>query len=116
LTRRKVEPTAEAEAGLEVIYERVRRSFMENLTTIDDATRHLASGALDETERSEAERAAHRLVGTAAMVGFPEATATARRLEATFGAGNIGPGDAAAIQTEADALRRILFGHQHRSR
>jgi HPt (histidine-containing phosphotransfer) domain-containing protein len=107
--------TPEAEAQLEVIYERVRRSFVKNLTTIDRATRHLAAGDLDEAERGEAEHAAHRLAGTAETVGFPEATAPARRLEEAFASGDV-RADAAVLQTDADVLRTILAGQQRRNR
>jgi flagellar hook assembly protein FlgD len=46
-TRRPPDKSPLVQERLDAIYEKVRRSFEENLTTIDDATRRLASGELD---------------------------------------------------------------------
>ena len=107
--------TSEAQARLQVIYEKVRKSFAENLTTIDAATRHLETGALDDAERRAAERAAHRLVGAAETVGFPEATAPARRLEDAFGYDDVDPDIARRLRTDAAILRKILLGQRRHS-
>ena len=112
-TRRRVDNSALVRARLDAIYEKVRRSFEENLATIDDATRRLASGDLDDAERKAAEGAAHRLVGAAAMVGFPEATTPARRLEEAFGTPDVGPDAAPDLQADAEELRILLAGHPH---
>ena len=113
-TSRRGDISPEGEARMEALFERLRRSFVDNLETIDAATRHLATDALGEAERTEAETAAHRLVGAAAMVGFPEATVPARRLEAVLGGDEVCPADAALLQAEADELRAILLGVHRR--
>ena len=104
----------EIRARLDAIYEHFRQSFAENLDTIDEATHHLETGALDDEERSAAERAAHRLVGAAETVGFPEATAPARRLENAFGLGEVRPEKVARLRTDAAALQEILLGDERR--
>jgi HPt (histidine-containing phosphotransfer) domain-containing protein len=102
---------AEAQVRLKDIYKRVRQSFAATLTAIDLAIGRLETGALNDIERRAVERAAHRLVGLAGTVGFPEATALARRIEEAFGLGDVGPDQAAALRSDAAALRRILLGH-----
>ena len=105
------EVTAKIRERLQAIYERARGSFAEELATIDAAIHQLVTGALDEPERSAAERAAHRIAGTAGTFGFPEATAPARRLEDAF-THHPHPDAAHRLATDADALRRILAGNQ----
>jgi HPt (histidine-containing phosphotransfer) domain-containing protein len=103
-------PQAES-AGerLQSIYARARASFAENLATIDASVSHLKAGALDEPERDAAERAAHRLAGAAGTVGYPEATAPARRLEDAF-ANDPRPDQAGLLQEQVAALHNVLFG------
>lgn len=96
-----------ARERLQAIYDRARASFTENLETIETAVGHLTTGALDETERDAAERAAHRLAGAAGTVGLPDATAPARQLEYAF-AEHPGPDRAGVLQEHAATLRRIL--------
>jgi diguanylate cyclase (GGDEF)-like protein len=103
--------TAKVRERLQAIYERARASFAEELATIDAAVNQLQTGALGEPERSAAERAAHRLAGSAGTVGFPEATAPARQLEDAF-THHLHPDAAHRLATDADALRRILIGNQ----
>lgn len=107
-SQRLLEITSEAQARLQVIYAQVRRSFAENLATIEAATGHLEAGDLEEQDRMAAEHAAHRLVGAAETVGFPEATAPARRLEAAF-ADDLRADEAELLKVDAAALRSILF-------
>jgi len=105
------EVTAQTRERLRAIRVRARASFGENLATIDAAITNLKAGALDESSRSAAERAAHRLVGAAGTIGFPEATAPARQLEAAF-ASDPHPEKAHLLEAEAAALRKILIGNQ----
>ncbi|MDQ4054284.1 MAG: diguanylate cyclase [Actinomycetota bacterium] len=105
------EVTATIRERLQAIYERARGSFAEELATIDAGVNHLKAGALDEPERSAAERAAHRLAGTAGTFGFPEATAPAQRLEDAF-THQPHPDAAHRLATEVDALRKILAADQ----
>jgi len=112
-TRRPPDKSPLVQERLDAIYEKVRRSFEENLTTIDDATRRLASGELDDAGRKAAEGAAHRLVGAAAMVGFPEATRPARRLEEAFAAADVGPTHVPRMRADTEELRALLAGHPH---
>lgn len=100
---------SDTEARLEAIYARARASFAENLATITMAIDELQTGALDASGQRAAERAAHRLVGAAGTVGFPEATAPARRLEDAF-TEDVRPDVAPLLHADADALRGILFG------
>jgi HPt (histidine-containing phosphotransfer) domain-containing protein len=111
---RSADVTTDAQTRLQLIYERIRRSLATNLATIDAASRRLASGTLNETERKEAETAAHQLVGTAAMIGFPDATAPARRIEDVLGGDHMHPDDAALLRADAHELRTILLGDQRR--
>ncbi|MFC7596466.1 Hpt domain-containing protein [Terrabacter sp. GCM10028922] len=96
-----------ARERLQAIYDRARASFTENLETIETAVSRLTAGALDETGRDAAERAAHRLAGAAGTVGLPDATAPARQLEHAF-AEHPGPDRAEVLQEHASRLRRIL--------
>ena len=105
------EVTAKTRERLQAISVRARASFAESLATIDAAVAHLKVGALDESSRSAAERAAHRLVGAAGTIGFPEATAPARELEAAF-ADDPHLDKAHLLEAGAAALRTILFGNQ----
>ena len=98
-----------ARERLQAIYDRARASFAENLATIDAAVSDLTTGALDETGRHAAERAAHRLAGAAGTVGFPEATAPARELEDAF-ANDPRQDQAGLLREQAATLRSILSG------
>ena len=109
-TRHRID-AAEVQARLEAIYERFRESFAANLTTLDEAT-----GALDDAERRAAESAAHRIAGAAETVGFPEATAPARRLEEAFGRAKVHSAKARGLQGDTATLRRILLGKGRRAR
>jgi HPt (histidine-containing phosphotransfer) domain-containing protein len=114
-TRHRID-AAEVQARLEAIYERFRESFAANLTTLDEASRHLETGALDDAERSAAESAAHRIAGAAETVGFPEATAPARRLEEAFGRAKVHSAKATRLLGDTATLRRILLGKDGRAR
>jgi diguanylate cyclase (GGDEF)-like protein len=103
------EATGKTQERLQAIYERARASFVENLAAIDTAVSHLKAGTLDEGSRSAAERAAHRLAGTAGTVGYPDATGPSRLLEYGF-ATDPHPDRADFLATEAAVLRGILFG------
>lgn len=102
--------SAEVQARLEAIYDQFRESFAVNLTTIDEAAHHLEIGALDDDERSAAECAAHRIAGAAETVGFPEATAPARRLEEAFGREQVRSARPRRLLLDTVTLRRILLG------
>ncbi|WP_245916767.1 diguanylate cyclase [Nocardioides gansuensis] len=103
--------TPATQARLQAIFERARASFADNLSTIEAAVSDLEAGALDESSRRAAERAAHRLAGAAGTVGFPEATTPARRLEDAFADDEVVPDKVDLLETYAAALRRILFGN-----
>lgn len=105
---RRFDVTPETQARLQVIYEQVRRSLAENVATIDAAISLLATSALDEPDRKAAERAAHRLVGAAETIGFPEATAPARRLESAFASDRVRADGVPLLRIDTAALRRIL--------
>lgn len=100
---------ASAGERLQAIYDRARASFAENLATIDAAVSQLMAGALDEPERDAAERAAHRLAGTAGTVGYAEATEPARQLEDAF-ANDPRPDQAGLLREQVVALKDILSG------
>ncbi|MCW2780158.1 MAG: Two component response regulator receiver modulated diguanylate cyclase [Marmoricola sp.] len=108
-------PSPEIEAKtrerLQAIYQHARASFAEELAAIDAAVTQLETGALDEPQQRAAERAAHRLAGTAGTFGFPEATEPARRLEDAF-AHPLHPDAVHRLATDAAALRTILSGNQ----
>ena len=105
------EVIAKTRERLQAIYQRARASFAEELAAIDAAVNRLKTGALDEPEQRAAERAAHRLAGTAGTFGFPEATEPARRLEVAF-THPLHPESVHRLATDAAALRRILDGDQ----
>lgn len=112
---RRGDVSADSQARLQVIYARVQQSFGQNLTTLGAAVSHLAHDALDGVERRAAECAAHRLVGAAETVGFPEATAPARRLEEAFARSDLRPDRASALGAEVAVLRRILVAPERRT-
>lgn len=112
-TTQRLDP-AEIQARLDAIYDHFRESFAANLMTIDQAMRQLEAGALDEAERRAAESAAHRVAGAAETVGFPAATAPARRLECAFGDGGMRPDSTDLLRADVAALRGILLVPQRR--
>jgi diguanylate cyclase (GGDEF)-like protein len=75
---------SQARTRLGEIAARARVTLAENLATIETAVRGLEGGALDEETRRQAERAAHRIAGTAGTVGLAGATDPARAIEHAF--------------------------------
>ncbi|MEU4605359.1 diguanylate cyclase [Kribbella sp. NPDC023972] len=93
---------------LAVIHERARNAFANNVATLEGAVGALADGTLPETQRRDAEHAAHRLAGSAGTFGFPDATVLARELEESF-ATDPGPAAARVLAVRVEALRRSLL-------
>jgi diguanylate cyclase (GGDEF)-like protein len=93
---------------LAAVNERARNAFADNVATLEGAVGALAHGTLPETQRRDAEHAAHRLAGSAGTFGFPDATALARELEESF-ATDPNPTAARVLAVRVAALRRSLL-------
>ncbi|MFI5627052.1 diguanylate cyclase [Nocardioides sp. NPDC051685] len=98
---------SQARARLDELAARARVSLAESLATIEAAVRVLEAGALDEETERQAERAAHRIAGTAGTVGLPDATEPARAIEQAF-AGHARADDARRMARHVAELRRAL--------
>jgi diguanylate cyclase (GGDEF)-like protein len=92
---------------LAAVTERARTAFADNVATLEGAVGVLAHGTLPESQRRDAEQAAHRLVGSAGTFGFPDATVLARELEESFAA-DPSPAVARVLAVRVAALRRSL--------
>lgn len=78
------------------------------VVTIQNAVAALADGRLDEPNRADAQRQAHRIAGVAGTFGFDEASSTARELEAFFESRPTDPADARPATRLVRTLREAL--------
>ena len=95
-----------ARASIAEIGERYRHSAADQLAVLDRAFAALAGGTLEEGLRREAERAAHKLIGSAGTFGFERASDLARDLEEVFT--NPTPAHGPRVRELLDALRAEL--------
>lgn len=97
------------------LWQRYRGDNLARVATIDRAARALAEGRLDDAERHEAQRAAHKLAGALGTFGFSSAGETARTIELILGAPDVdprAPNRARLLQLveQVAAIRRELAG------
>jgi HPt (histidine-containing phosphotransfer) domain-containing protein len=93
-------------ALLAALWVKIRPMVEERLALLDAAAAAAASGALGETQRTEACGAAHKLAGSLGMYGYDEGTAVARKIEVLLGEA---VPDAARLQALNGELRRAVF-------
>ncbi|HEU4811629.1 MAG TPA: diguanylate cyclase, partial [Nocardioides sp.] len=99
----------QAQSSIAAIWDRVRPTVLEGVAVIEEAVVALLEGRLGEEERAAAERAAHKIAGSAGTFGFHRATGLARDLEALFAVGTEHDEQAGALGADnVDALRREL--------
>lgn len=105
----KASTTETMRASMQTIWERVRPAVSANVDEIAAAVVTLRAGRLDEEHRAAAERAAHKITGSAGSFGFHRASELARDLESLFAAGaDRDLQSAARAADQVDALRREL--------
>jgi diguanylate cyclase (GGDEF)-like protein len=96
-------------AGLAELWDRYRGTSYERVDRIEDAVFQLLEGRLDPETRREAERDAHKLVGSIGTFGFVEASAIAREAEEILGSGReLTPPDVLRLSDLVAALRAEL--------
>ena len=78
LEQRKHEELADA---IDAIWTRSRDVIMSRVSLIEAAATSLIASSLTESDRLEAQRAAHRLAGTVGIFGFHNASSLARDIE-----------------------------------
>lgn len=100
-------PAAAVEAAVQGVWARMRDTVLARVDPLDDAVAALVEGRLAELERDQAERAAHKLAGSAGTFGFDEASRVARRLERRFAA-QPSRDEGWAAAEEVTALRAAL--------
>ncbi|MGI8773715.1 MAG: response regulator [Actinomycetota bacterium] len=76
--------SADIEAGLAAIRDRYQDNAAQQVKLVEDAVVAALEGRLEPDGRREAERAAHKLAGSAGTFGFPAASAFAREIEGTL--------------------------------
>ena len=97
-----LEPAAAFDAAqvldaVAALWIKVKPTMLERVTRIEDATLALMEGVLDEQDRRDAEREAHKMAGALGTFGFPGGSRTAREIELLLG----GP----TVLTYSDALQ-----------
>lgn len=95
------------DAAVQGVWARLRDTITARVDVIDEAVAALVEGRLDEPIRADAERAAHKLAGSAGTFGFHDATRLARQLEHRFAA-DPDIGEARAAAEAVVALRSAL--------
>lgn len=101
----------ELQQGAAELWARARVRALAAVTLIEEAVVALGEDGLDPSDRRDAERAAHRLAGSAGTFGFPRASQAARELERILGGTGRVPAEQLASATqEVAALRAALEG------
>lgn len=77
-------PEAQTQAAIAELWESFKGPILERLTLLEDAIAALEQGRLSEDIRSEGQRAAHKLVGSLGMFGYPQGSEIARLMEILF--------------------------------
>ncbi|MDQ4130758.1 MAG: Hpt domain-containing protein [Actinomycetota bacterium] len=71
----------EVRAALQALFEKHGDEFDRRIQTLEEAVSAVRAGALDDELRGEANRDAHKLVGSLGMFGLPRGSELARELE-----------------------------------
>ncbi|MDJ1178266.1 response regulator [Roseofilum sp. BLCC_M91] len=77
-------PEAETQAVIAELWNSFKGPILERLTLLEDVISRLEQGRLSEDMRQEGQRAAHKLVGSLGMFGYPQGSEIARSMEMIF--------------------------------
>ena len=103
------ESQAKARATIALIAGQARRHNIDRAAEIEDALMAALENRLDESVRLNAERAAHKIAGSAGTFGYPRASELARNLEHFFERGEFDQSAALLTAVEwAEALQQEL--------
>ncbi|MBW3602912.1 MAG: diguanylate cyclase, partial [Actinobacteria bacterium] len=96
-------------AAVGAVWERVAPTVVGHVDTVAEAVAAMRTGVLDEAKRRDAERAAHKVTGSAGTFGFHRASELAARLEPGLAAGDgLDASRAAALGPLVAELHREL--------
>jgi diguanylate cyclase (GGDEF)-like protein len=104
------DPGVDHDRPLRRFWEQSRGGVGAELAVIERAVAAAVAGELGDEQRALAAREAHKLVGSAATVGFAAASERARELEIGLSAGALAPADAALLEAAVRDCRNELFG------
>jgi diguanylate cyclase (GGDEF)-like protein len=77
-------PEAQTQTAIAELWESFKGPILERLTLLEDAIAALEQGKYSEDMRQEGQRAAHKLVGSLGMFGYPQGSEIARSIETMF--------------------------------
>lgn len=77
-------PEAQTQAAIAQLWESFKEPILERLALLEDAIAALEEDRLSEDIRCEGQRAAHKLVGSLGMFGYPQGSEIARLMEILF--------------------------------
>ncbi|MDJ1174196.1 response regulator [Roseofilum capinflatum] len=77
-------PEAETQAAIAELWDSFKGPILERLALLEDAIAGLEQGQLSEQMREDARSAAHKLVGSLGMFGYPQGSELARSMEMMF--------------------------------
>lgn len=105
---------ADLAAAVEALWARLGSELLARVDTLEEALTAIVESRLDEELRRQAERDAHRIVGSAGTFGRHQASTLARHLEELFTGS--APIDASAVEDavgQVERLRTELSGPPH---
>jgi HPt (histidine-containing phosphotransfer) domain-containing protein len=96
-------------AAVAEIWERSKGTIFGRVAVLEQATRALLAGTLDEALRQRAEQEAHKLTGSLGTFGFAQGSRLAREMEHALGVGvPLGQAEAARLSELVVTLRQEL--------
>lgn len=90
------------------LWEEMKGSVLARVAVVEGAVAALRCGSLEEGQRAEAEREAHKLAGSAGMFGFTAGSKLAREAELTLGHSPLSAEDLGRLSAIVAALRSEL--------
>jgi HPt (histidine-containing phosphotransfer) domain-containing protein len=104
-----VETEASLSAAIDRLWARFRPEITSRVETLEAAAAALAGGALNESQRHEAQAAAHKLAGTLGTFSLARGTQLARELESIYtGEGALDASAAERLAAMAVELRALI--------
>ncbi len=100
--------TIEMAGVLRAMWDRGRDDLRTRVAVLEDAVAAAAESRLDDDARHEAERVAHKLIGTVGAYGFLRAATLARQVEQKFAGGPLSGDDVMACAEDVEALSNEL--------
>ena len=105
---RKGDGDPSVSSAIAALWASQRGEMLSRVELLEDAVAALLEGTLDADRRREAERAAHKIAGSAGSFGFPESSRHAKTLEDALS--GPAPADTPKLTGVVQALRRDLEG------